>query len=155
MGPYALAAMGHRRWPRPRPCRPLTVGRPEWRRPVVASEILTVGKEANGLERVEAGLVDEPEEVLTVYEQDGSEELRELLRALTVKEAMMVTGLSRRQVFYLRSGQRRSSREHGAGGGGREPTAAARSTIVRSSMSERSPLGLRRSASGLRSTGHD
>jgi hypothetical protein len=79
--------------------------------PVVAKDIVVIGKEANELELVETGLVDELESVQTVYQQDRSEELREKLRGMPVKEAMALTRLSRRQVFYLRSGQRRVNLE--------------------------------------------
>jgi hypothetical protein len=57
------------------------------------------------LERVEAGLAMGLEEVLTVCGRGRSEELREHLRGMTVKEGMALTGYSRRQVHYLRSGQ--------------------------------------------------
>ena len=73
---------------------------------MVATETVVIGKEANELEQVETGLIDELEEVQTVYQRDRSEELRQQLRGMSVKEAMELTGLSRRQVLYLRSGQR-------------------------------------------------
>lgn len=73
---------------------------------MVATETVVIGKGANELEQVETGLIDELEEVQTIYRRDRSEELRERLRGMSVKEAMTLTGLSRRQVFYLRSGQR-------------------------------------------------
>jgi hypothetical protein len=79
------------------------------RRPVIVIKMRHVGKEANELERVDPGLVHELDEVLTVYERDRSGELREELRRMAVKEAIALTGLSRRQVHYLRSGQRKPS----------------------------------------------
>jgi len=45
----------------------------------MATETLVIGKEANELEQVESGLVDELEQVLTVYEQDPSQALSEQL----------------------------------------------------------------------------
>jgi len=80
------------------------------RRPVVAGRTEYVGKEAHALERVEAGLVDDVEELLTVYERHPSEELRERLRGMRVKEGMALTGYRRRQVCYLRAGERQPRR---------------------------------------------
>jgi hypothetical protein len=85
------------------PCDRRTVGL-LGRRPVMATEITVIGKEANELEQVETGLIDDLEEVQTIYVQDRSEEFREQLRGVSVKDAIALTGLSRRQVFYLRSG---------------------------------------------------
>jgi hypothetical protein len=85
------------------PCHRRTIGllgRP----PVVAPETVVIGKEANELEQVETGIIDEIEEVQTIYLRDRSDELHQMLRSMTVKEAMALTGLSRRQVFYLRAG---------------------------------------------------
>jgi hypothetical protein len=94
------------------PCRQRTIGLLD-RRPVIGTEIIVIGKEANDLEQVETGLIDDLEvEVQMVYKRDRSEARRERLRGMSVKEAMEFTGLSRRQVFYLRSRQRRSSTEH-------------------------------------------
>ena len=42
-------------------------------------------------------------EVLTIYRRDRLDELRKMLRSMTVKEAMALTGLSRRQVYHLHS----------------------------------------------------
>jgi hypothetical protein len=92
------------------PCHERTVGLLT-RRPIVAIKRLHVGKEANELERVEAGLVDEVEQVLNVYEQDRREELREQLRSMSVKEGMAFTRYSRRQVFYMRASHRKPSRK--------------------------------------------
>ncbi len=87
------------------PCHQRTVGL-MGRRQAVATGLVVIGKEANELEQVETGLIDELAAVQTIYRRDRSEEFREKLRAMPVKEAMKLTGLSRRQVFYLRSGQR-------------------------------------------------
>lgn len=88
------------------PCHQRSVGL-LGRRSVVATETVVIGKEANELEQVETRLVDELEAVQTVYRRDRSDALREQLRGMSVREAMALTGLSRRQVFYLRSGERR------------------------------------------------
>lgn len=89
------------------PCTQQTTGL-LGRRPVMTRWKLVIGKEANELEQVETGLIDVLADVQTVYEPDRSEELREQLRAMSVKEAMALTGFSRRKVFYLRSGRRES-----------------------------------------------
>jgi len=88
--------------PAGQPCTQQTAGL-LGRRPVMTRRKLVIGKEANELEQVETGLIDALEDVQTVYEPDRSEELREQLRAMSVKEAMALTGFSRRKVFYLRS----------------------------------------------------
>lgn len=84
------------------PCGRQTVGL-LGRRAVGAAEKVGIGKEADELEQVETGLIDDLEDVQMVYERDRSRELCDQLRAMSVKEAMAFTGLSRRQVFYLRS----------------------------------------------------
>ncbi len=83
------------------PCHEMTIGLMA-RRPVISLEKRYVRKEANELERVEAGLVDELEEVLTIYEQDRWEEVRQDLKTIPVERIMAETGYSRRQVYYLR-----------------------------------------------------
>ncbi|MDP9368870.1 MAG: hypothetical protein M3Q03_11435 [Chloroflexota bacterium] len=65
---------------------------------MIATEKRYVGKEASELERVEAGLVEELEEV------------RQVLRVMRVEQIMAETGCSRRQAFYLHSGQRRPAK---------------------------------------------
>ena len=66
-------------------------------------------KEANDLERVEAGLVEELEEVLTAYERPLAEDLARVLRAMPLEHIQAETGYGRRQAYYLRSGQRAPS----------------------------------------------
>ncbi len=90
------------------PCHKGTVGLLS-RRPMIANEKRYVGKEANELERVETGLVDELKEVLTVYERDNWDEVRRVLAAMPVEWIMAETGYSRRQAFYVKSGKRRPS----------------------------------------------
>jgi hypothetical protein len=87
------------------PCHERTMGLLH-RRPVMATEITVIGKEANELEQVESGVVDEFEDVQAIYRQDRSEEVRERLRTMTIKEAMALTRFSRRKVMYLRAGMR-------------------------------------------------
>lgn len=112
---YADLAVAHpfhpeakRLGPDGQPCTHQTAGL-LGQRPVLTERKLVIGKEANELERVETGLIDALADVQTIYEPDRSKELRETLRGMTIKEGMELTGLSRRQVFYLRSGNRHSS----------------------------------------------
>lgn len=58
--------------------------------------MVVIGKEADELEQVETRLIDALEDVQTIYQRDRSDELRERLRAMPVKDAMALTGLSRR-----------------------------------------------------------
>jgi hypothetical protein len=93
------------------PCETRAVGLLS-RRPVCASGKHHVGKEANDLERVEAGLVDDLEEVVAVYKRDQWEEVRQLLKTVPVEQIMAETGYSRRNVFYLRKGSRKPDPGH-------------------------------------------
>ncbi len=63
------------------------------------------GAEANELEQVAMGLIDELVEVQVISRQDWFEEIRQMLRGMTVREAITLTALSRRQVYYLRAGK--------------------------------------------------
>ncbi len=94
------------------PCHKRTVGLLS-RRPVMVAEKRYIGKEANELEGVEAGLVDELEEVLTSYDRDTWDEVQRVLRTLPVERIMAETGYSRRHVFYLRAGKRRPTGDRG------------------------------------------
>ena len=58
-----------------------------------------MSKEANDLERVEVGLIDEPEEVLTVYARVNWEEVRQVPATMPVERIMTETGYNRRQVY--------------------------------------------------------
>lgn len=84
------------------PCHQATTGLLH-RRPGVATEIVVIGKEANELELVESCLIDELDEVQTIYRQNCSKEIRVQLRKMSIKDAMAFTGLSRRQILYRRT----------------------------------------------------
>jgi hypothetical protein len=72
---------------------------------VIATSRRFIGKKANELEQVDAGLVDELEKVQTVYERAKRDELRQVLRSMSMQEGMKLTGYSRRNVCYIRSGR--------------------------------------------------
>lgn len=88
-----------------RPCDRQTVGL-LGRRPVLDMETIVIGTEANELEQVAMGLIDELVEVQVISRQDWFKEIRQMPRGMTVGKAMTLTGLSRRQVYYLRAGKR-------------------------------------------------
>ena len=73
--------------------------------PVVAIWIAPVGKEASDPEPVEAGMIDEFEEVLTTYGRDDREQLGSSLGTLSIEEGKRLTRYSRRKICYIRSGR--------------------------------------------------
>jgi hypothetical protein len=79
------------------------------RRPVDALSVTHVGKEANLLEEVAAGLIGEEEQVLAEYADLRRNEWQRLvlpvLRELPVRQAAEAAGLSERAVQELRSGR--------------------------------------------------
>ncbi|MCL4509170.1 MAG: hypothetical protein M1296_06570 [Chloroflexi bacterium] len=70
-----------------------------------------MGKEANKLEQVEAGIITDQEEVYTVYEEPW-EDVRVALERMPVKELGRQTGLSPWGVYKLRYGLHRPRPEH-------------------------------------------
>jgi hypothetical protein len=95
-----------------RPCERQTVGLLQ-RREVRIGYVVHVGKEANKLEQVEAGIVGDQDEVYTVYE-DSWEDVRFALERMPVKDLVHQTGLSRMGLYKLRSGLARPRDEHRA-----------------------------------------
>lgn len=69
----------------------------------MATETAVIGQEANELEQVDTDLIDEAEDVETIYLRDQIELQREMLLGMPVKEAVASTGFSRRKVMYLRA----------------------------------------------------
>jgi hypothetical protein len=91
---------------------------------MVATEKRHVGNGADEPERVEAGVVDELKGVLTASERDRSGELRGRPRTMAAKEGVAIIESSRREVYRLRSGQRK------AGPGRLDATLAVVSSFV-------------------------
>jgi hypothetical protein len=93
-----------------RPCSRQTIGLLS-RRPVQALSIAHIGKEANLLEEIQAGLIGAEEEVLAEYEDSARDTWVRLvlpvLRELPVREVAETTGLGERTVKELRSGRAR------------------------------------------------
>ncbi len=59
-----------------------------------------IGNEGNKIEEVEAGLVRQPSEVYTTYD-DTWEHVRRILASVSIQEAMRFTELSRRETFLF------------------------------------------------------
>jgi hypothetical protein len=70
-----------------------------------------IGKEANELELVQAGLISDEEEILTVYEQDPWEKLWPIVAKMSVQEIREVAKYSRSMAYMIRRGERRPTRE--------------------------------------------
>jgi len=94
------------------PCSRQTVGLLQ-RRHLRIGYVVHVGKEANKLEQVEAGIVSDQEEVYTIYD-DPWEDVRFALERMPVKELARQTGLSPRGLYKLRYGLDRPRDEHRA-----------------------------------------
>jgi hypothetical protein len=96
-------------------CRGSTVGLLR-RRPVKARYLTYVGKESNRLESVEAGLVHDPDEVYTEYEDPAHDSWQVLVLPILkqVKRSILAekSGLSLRSIAALRNGQTRPRAEH-------------------------------------------
>jgi hypothetical protein len=89
-------------------CRILTRGL-LIRRKVKVAEVLHIGKEANEIDKVQAGLVDSEDEVLLTYEKDLWETMQPILAKLPTRLILDQTGYSRSMVYALKSGERRPS----------------------------------------------
>ena len=93
------------------PCRPQTSGRLQ-RQPVVATGIEHIGKEANRIDEVAAGLVQQPD-AYTVFE-DAWPLARQVLERVSIEQARQLTERGRSATMELRAGRSRSSRRHRA-----------------------------------------
>ncbi|MCL5429403.1 MAG: hypothetical protein M1347_06365 [Chloroflexi bacterium] len=65
-----------------------------------------MGKEAKEFDLVQAGLIDDEEEMLTVYRRDPKE-LKPRMTKMPVEEIMRITGRSRRMAYAIKAGKRR------------------------------------------------
>lgn len=81
------------------------------RGPITVAWITHVGKESNQLEEVEAGLIHDPDEVYTEYPDSAHDPWRTLvlpvLKRMTRKEIVRLTGLCETQVQAVRNGRAR------------------------------------------------
>jgi hypothetical protein len=90
------------------PCKGRSRG-PLIRRHVQVVDVLHIGKEANEIDRVQAGLVGSEEEVLLTYERDLWELIQPILKEIPVAQVIERTGYSRSMVYRLRRGEKRPS----------------------------------------------
>jgi hypothetical protein len=93
-----------------KPCTRKTVGLLGPRH-IEVDSVVHIGKEANELELVQAGLVDEEERVLNVYERDLWEMVQPILEEIPAARIQKETGYSKREVHYLRKGVKRPSKK--------------------------------------------
>jgi hypothetical protein len=98
-----------------RPSSKQTVGL-HFPRRVVVESITYIGKEANELEDVDAGLVHSPDETYTVFEDARRDywttKVRPAMRRVSLATLHAATGLSRRTLINARTGQRRPHRKN-------------------------------------------
>ena len=76
------------------------------RRSIRVGGVLHIGKEANDLEEVQAGLVRDPSEVQTTYGRNLWDILRPIIAEMPAKRLQEEMGYGRAQAYYLRSGKR-------------------------------------------------
>ena len=74
-------------------------------------DVLHIGKEANEIDKVQAGLVGSEDEVLLTYERDLWGLIQPILAELPVAQVIERTGYSRSMVYRLRRGEKRPSRD--------------------------------------------
>jgi hypothetical protein len=76
---------------------------------VWVTDIRPIGKEANELELVEAGLIADKDEYLTEYRRNIRDFLPEILRLIPANSIQMELNCRRRYAYSLRNGERRPS----------------------------------------------
>jgi len=82
------------------------------RRHVHVIGVVYIGKESNSLEAVEAGLVHDAAQVMSVFDSGtriSDEDLIQALKSVTRKEAALLLGVTERTVARLRNGHQRAS----------------------------------------------
>jgi len=92
------------------PCTSMTRGLLS-RRHIHVTDVVHIGKEANDLELVKAGMIEDEEAVLTTYELQGDlwETVQPILAQMPAARIQEETGYSRREVYYIREGKKRPS----------------------------------------------
>jgi len=68
-----------------------------------------VGKEANEIEQIDAGVMETEAERMLVYDDGEWEAIQRVLKGIPTKELQRMTGYSRSMVKYLKSGERMPS----------------------------------------------
>ena len=77
------------------------------RRHITITDIVHIGKEANEIDRVQAGLVGSEDKVLLTYERDLWDLIQPILKEIPVAQVMEITGYSRSMVYRLKRGEKR------------------------------------------------
>jgi len=80
------------------------------RRRVWVSDIVHIGKEADDLKLIEAGLISSEDEHLNTCKQDIRNAFPGVLKMIQVSEIIVATGCSRRTAFCWRSGKHKPRR---------------------------------------------
>ena len=113
--PYSDLILGYAHTPEPkslgqdgRPCHQRTRGILS-RRYLEIADIVHIGKEANDLELVQAGLVTDEDSVLSIYLPDPWEIVQKVLAEIPAERICREIGCSLRFTQYLRAGNRRPS----------------------------------------------
>jgi len=117
---YAELITEHMRRPEPKsadasgePCSRNSIGL-LGRRHVFVTEIKPIGKEANELELLEAGLIADEDEYLTEYPRDIRDFLPEILRLIPAKSIQSALKCGRSYAYALRNGQRKPGKSRQA-----------------------------------------
>jgi hypothetical protein len=93
------------------PCSRHARGLLGWRH-IFIKEIRVIGKEANELELLQAGIVTDEDEYLTEYPRDIRDYLLEILRLIPAKSIQQELNCSRRYSYSLRKGERKPARKY-------------------------------------------
>ncbi len=93
-----------------KPCQPSTAG-VLFDLPINAQWIRLIGKEANEIEQIDAGLFENEDERMIVYDEGEWEAIRREIVKIPTKELQRMTGYSRSMVKYLKSGKRTPNAE--------------------------------------------
>ena len=110
----------HARRPEPKsadatgePCSRSSVG-VLTRRHIFVTEIKVIGKEANELDLIEAGLIADEDEYLTEYPRDIRDFLPEILQLIPAKSIQSTLNCSRSYAYSLRNGERKPGKSRQA-----------------------------------------
>lgn len=75
--------------------------------PIIASWIRLIGKEANEIEQIDAGVIETEAERMTVYDDGEWEAIKRVLTTVPTKDLRRMTGYSRSMAKYVKNGDRR------------------------------------------------
>jgi len=75
--------------------------------PLVATWVRLVGKEANEIEQIDAGVMETEAERMLMYDDGEWEAIQRVLKMVPTKDLQRMTGYSRSMVKYVKTGERR------------------------------------------------